>query len=384
MARRAGSITRKGTNKWLVRAYLGMEPQTGKRIYHSHVIHGTKKDAEKYINSVLREKDLGSFVEPANLTVNKYLDEWLDTAAKPKLSQRTHKDYVDLLARYVRPAFGHIKLSSLQPVHVQSLYNNMREIGLSARTIQYTHTVLASSLRQAVKWRYLSINPAVSADLPKSSRKPMRSLTVEQLNKFLRVAQEDSQGIIFVFAIITGTRPSEYLGLQWGNVDLDKGVIKIDRKLVDRSGIPAHFDHPKTARSKRSIPIPFELVQLLVDHKRKQNENRLKQGNKYVNQDLVFPALNGNPLRRENLIKRHFKPLLEKAELPKSIRLYDLRHTCATLLLSENTHPKIVSERLGHASVMLTLDIYSHVLPHMQQEASNKLGAIIFENKKVR
>ena len=174
-------------------------------------------------------------------------------------------------------------------------------------------------------------------------------------------------------------RPEEYLGLQWKDVELEKGTVTVQRTLVwRRKGGGWYFSEPKTARSRRTIPLPVSLVQRMREHRRKQAEQRLKASPKYHNNDLVFATAEGSPLMPRNLLSRHFKPTLKRAELPNSIRLYDLRHSCATLLLAAGENPKVVSERLGHAGITMTLDVYSHVLPSMQQAAAERLERLLF------
>ena len=174
-------------------------------------------------------------------------------------------------------------------------------------------------------------------------------------------------------------RPEEYLGLQWKDVDTEKGSVTIQGALVwNRKGGGWSFTAPKTAHSRCSIPLPESVMKKLGAHKRRQSEIRLKAGAEYQNNDLVFASGEGTPIIPRNLLSRHFKPILTRAKLPQSLRLYDLRHTCATLLLAANEHPKIISERQGHASVTLTLDTYSHVLPTMQQAATEKFEKILF------
>lgn len=178
--------------------------------------------------------------------------------------------------------------------------------------------------------------------------------------------------------IETGLRPSEYLGLKWTDIDFDKGCLSVNRVVTEKSKGGFYFGETKTARSRRKLPLSDTVVNSLKAHRRNQLEERFKIGKDYQNLDIVFASEIGTPLRRRNLIKRHFKPLLKEAGLP-DITLYELRHTTATLLLSAGENPKIVSERLGHASVVLTLDTYSHVLPNMQEEATQKLQNI-FQN----
>jgi integrase len=377
----AGQLLSKGKRKWLVRVFMGRNPKTGKKKYYSKQINGNKKDAQIFLNGVLREIDMGIFVAPSPITVSEYFDRWLQAAAKPKLSERTYADYEDLLERYVRSQFGHKKLSELKTLDVQELYSVMLQRGLSARTVRYTHAVISSAFKQAVKWGMLARNPAAFVDLPRQARKEMKALSPEEAARFLEAAADDRYGVLFHFALITGTRPEEYLGLQWKDIDLEKGVVIVQRTLVwRRRGGGWYFGEPKTTKSRRSIPIPFSLVQGLKEHRRHQAEELLKGGPEYQRLDLVFATAQGGPLMVQNLFRRHFKPILKQAGLPQAIRLYDLRHSCASLLLAADENPKVVSERLGHATVTLTLDTYSHVLPTMQKAASEKLENLIAVN----
>jgi integrase len=183
---------------------------------------------------------------------------------------------------------------------------------------------------------------------------------------------------VLSFALATGMRPEEYLALKWSDLDLHAGNATVRRTLVWRKGGGWYFGEPKTSRSRRTIPLPMSLVGALTDHRRKQGECRLKKGSDYQNNELVFATGEGTPILLRNLVRRHFRPVLTNAKLTQSLRLYDLRHSCATLLLSAGENPKVVSERLGHASIVLTLDTYSHVLPSMQQAATEKLERILY------
>lgn len=374
----AGQIIKRGENKFLVRVFLGRDQQTGKRNYLNKTIRGTKKDAQKWLNATLREIDLGIFVEPAAESVNAFLDKWLEAAAKPRLRQRTYEDYQSLLRRYVRDELGKLKLSALRPLDIQSLYSKMQEQGLSARVIRYTHAVLSSALKQAVQWGLLSRNPAQLVQLPKQAKKEMQALSPEQVGRFLAACAEDRYATLFAFAISTGLRPEEYFALQWKDVDLDRGSITVQRAMVRNSGGGWKLEEPKTPRSRRTLPLPASMTNALSEHRRAQLEERLRAGSEYQNHGFVFATETGQPLMIQNLTMRHFKPALERAGLPSSIRLYDLRHTCATLLLSAGENPKVVSERLGHASITLTLDTYSHVLPDMQKAAAERLERLVF------
>lgn len=376
----AGQIIKRGERTFVVRIFMGRDAATGKRRYFNHTIRGTKKDARTYLTAKLREMDLGTFVKPAAITVDVYIKKWLEAAARPRLRDNTFQEYEGLLQRYVSPVLGEKRLSDVRPLDVQALYTSLSERSLSPRTVRYTHSVLSSAFKQAVRWRMLAHNPCMSVELPRKAGKEMQSLTPVEAARFLEAASSDRWGALFILALATGLRPSEYFGLKWSDIDLERGLVTVQRSLIWRSYKSGdwYFGEPKTPRSRRRIPLPASVVRALIEHHRRQAEERLKAGAAYQSLDLVFATNEGQPLIRLNVVQKHFKPILKRAKLPETLRLYDLRHSCATLLLAANENPKVVSERLGHSSITLTMDIYSHVLPDMQQGASDKLENILF------
>jgi len=374
----AGQIIKRGEKNWVVRIFQGRD-ENGKRRYVNKTIHGTKKNAEKYLTAKLRDKDLGINIEPASESLDKYLEKWLESVVRSRVREATFDDYKYLLDRYVSPTLGAIKLCDIRSIDIQKVYGDMlSEKELSARTVRMTHAVLSSAMKQAVRWHMLQRNPCEFVDLPRMARKEMQALTPEEAGRFLHGARADKLGIVLSFALATGMRPEEYLALKWSDLDLHGGNATVRRTLIWRKGGGWYFGEPKTSRSRRTIPIPKSLVSELVDHRRKQAESRLKKGADYQNNDLVFASGEGTPIILRNLVRRHFQPVLTRAKLSPTLRLYDLRHSCATLLLSAGENPKVVSERLGHASIVLTLDTYSHVLPSMQQAATEKLERILY------
>jgi integrase len=374
----AGQIIKRKDKTWLVRIFLGRD-ELGGRKYLNKTIRGAKKDAEKYLNTTLTAISTGTFVQESSVSLNKFLDDWLTSAAKPRVSERTYAEYAALLRRYVREPLGRTMLSDLRALQIQNLYSQMQERGLSSRIVRYTHAVLSSALKQAVRWGMLHRNPAELVQLPKLQRKEMRAMSPEESSRFLTALENDRYAALFSLALSTGMRPEEYLGLRWSDVDFAKSSVTVQRALVWRTkGGGWYFTEPKTSRSRRTIPLPASMVLALTEHKRHQSAERLRLGSEWQDNGLVFTTFLGTPLNISNLTAKHFKPALQRAGLPKTIRLYDLRHTCATLLLSAGENPKVVSERLGHASITLTLDVYSHVLPDMQKAATDKLENILF------
>jgi integrase len=372
LARKTGQIVGRGRHRWLVRVFLGRDRETRKRRYHGRIVRGPVRHAQSYLNKVLRDRDLGRQVESTPITLNEYLDRWLETAAKPRLREKSYRSYESLLRRYVRPPLGPRNLAAICPLDIQAVYRQLSECGLSARTVRYTHSVLRSSMRQAIRWRLLAEDPTNGAQLPRHRRRELRVLTAEQSRLFLETAMQTAYGPVFAIALTTAARPSEYLALKWQDINWERGTVSIARTLERVRGW--RFAETKRARSRRVIKLQEWVLELLKDlhatTKSKPIENSwLGTAN------LIFTTPSGRPIDSDKLA-RQIKSILEQAGLPM-IRLYDLRHTGATLALAAGVPPKVVSEQLGHASAAFTLDIYSHVLPHMQEEAAAKVEAVL-------
>ncbi len=370
MARKVGQIIARGDRRWLIRVYLGRDHETKKRKYHNRTIHGPMREAQAYLTRKLRERDLGRDLEGAKITLNEYLDRWIETAVKPRVRGKTYQDYDGMLRRYVRPFLGERVLAAIRPLDVQTLYQQMTERGLSARTIRYTHVVVRSALRQAVRWRLLLENPADGLRLPQQPKGEVRVLTLDETRIFLRSALTTPYGPVLAVALTTGMRPSEFLGLKWEDFDWTRQTVSVVRSLRRFNGRWCFAD-TKRSRSRRIIKLQNWIVAMLRDLRSLPVNN---SGPEAV--DLVFKTVSGHPINSDYLAKQ-FKCILEFARLPR-IRLYGLRHTAATLALAAGVPPKVVSEQLGHASAAFTLDTYAHVLPHMQDEAAAKVEALLF------
>jgi Phage integrase, N-terminal SAM-like domain len=215
MVRKVGQIIARGDRRWLIRVYLGRDRETNKRNYHNRTIHGSMREAQAYLTRKLRERDLGRDLEGAKITLNEYLDRWIQTAVKPRVREKTCQDYEGMLRRYIRPNLGERVLAAIRPLDLQTAYQQMMERGLSARTIRYTHVVLGSAMRQALQWRLLLENPADGVKVPEQPRNEMRALTVEQTRTLLNIALTTPYGGVLAVALTTGMRPSEYLALKW-------------------------------------------------------------------------------------------------------------------------------------------------------------------------
>ncbi len=332
-------------------------------------------EAQAYLIRKLRERDLGRDLEGAKITLNEYLDRWFETAVKPRVREKTYQDYEGMLRKYIRPNLGERVLATMRPLDLQATYQQVIERGLSARTIRYTHVVLRAAMRQAVHWRLLLENSADGVRLPQQSRNEMRVLTLEQARTFLTAASATPYGPVLAVALTTGMRPSEYLGLKWQDIDLTRQTVSVARSLRRLNGRWC-FNDAKRSRSRRLIKVQNWVVVLLRELHTTTTADPLVGDPCSEATDLVFKTTSGHPINADCLTKR-FKSILELAGLP-NIRLYDLRHTAATLALAAGVPAKVVAEQLGHASVAFTLDTDAHVLPHMQDEAAAKFETMLF------
>ena len=340
----------------------------GKRRY---VSGKTKEEARKALREARSGADQGLIFDATRLTVAEYLDRWFMDSVQCSVRRSTYESYRRQARRYITPAVGCVGLKALTPAHVQGLYREMQERGLSAQTVEYTHAVLHRALKQAVRWGLVPRNVCDAVDVPQVRREEMQPLTPEQARRFLEAARGERLEALYVVAIYAGLRPGELLALGWEDVDLDRGVLQVRRALSD-----GEFATPKTKRSRRRIDLSAGSIAALKRHRVRQLEERMARAGLWQDHGLVFPSSVGTPLSHRNVV-RSFKAVLRRAGLPTAIRLYDLRHTCATLLLCRNVHPKYVQELLGHASIAQTLDTYSHVLPGIDGGIGDALEEVL-------
>jgi len=365
----AGQLIRRGERTWLIRVYRGRDAK-GKREYVNRTVRGTKKEAERVLTKLLRDRDTGVLLEPSRESLAAYAPRWLSVWVKPRVRGRTFESYRWLLNKYVLPTLGARQLAQLSAADLQALYNSMTEAGYSSRTVRLTHTVVRSALAHAVKTHLIVRNPADLTEPPRQQRREMQALGPAEAGRFLEAAKGDRWAALWMLLVTAGLRPGEALGLKWA--DLDGAKLRIQRVRLPNGGV----EEPKTARSRRVVTLPDLAVRALKEHKARQNAEKLAAGRDYEDAGFIFVGPLGRPVETRSLVRHHFDRIVAAAGLPH-LRLYDLRHTHATLLLAAGEHPKVVSERLGHSTVMLTLDTYSHVLPDMQTRAAEKLDAML-------
>jgi len=383
-----GHVEKRGKKGWnSIRLFFGRDPATGKRIRKRITIERpdgkpvTKREAQAKLREILAEIDHGTYVEPTDLTVAEYLERWFE-AIRPRLAYKTVRAYRTAIERHINPRIGALRLDALRPLHVQEMYQDLLENGrekgpgtrLSPKTVQLTHTVLRSALKQAVKWELVRRNVTDAVDPPKARRKEIRALSAEELSRLLSVARGHNDYTIIALLARTGLRIGELFALRWSDVDLDKRTLLVKRKLV-KEGRFEEISEPKTRSGQRQVPLPDSAVAVLREHRRRQMEDRLRQGPDYQNLGLVVCRPDGRPLE-PTAFRRRFRRIASEAGLA-GFRPHDLRHTYATLLLSAGVPLRVVQELLGHARPTTTLENYSHVLPGHREAAAAKLDEIV-------
>lgn len=371
-----GSIDKRGDRTYRIRLSLGYDG--GKRITLTETYHGTRKEAEARLRDLIAEYDRGHVTKRSRISLNDFLEQWFKTV-KTKIRQRTFDDYQGVADRYLKEGLGRLPLTSLTPLGVQKIYQELQDRGLSAQTVRRLHTVLNQALRQGVKWKMLSYNPASDVELPRAKRnRVIRAMTAGQALLFVKACKGHRWEMVLIFALDTGMRPEEYLALQWEDIDWDKGFAMVNKALVRPKGGGWKFEEPKTESSRRAVDLDDKLLQDLRAHRTRQLQERLFAGPRWdTSHNFVFTNDEGGPISATNLLLRGFKRVLEAAGLASTFRLYDLRHTHATMLLQSGENIKVVSDRLGHAGVSITLDTYSHVLPDMRRGAASSARARI-------
>jgi len=367
-----GSIRSKSKNSWQIQIYTGPGPD-GKPRRHFETVRGRKGDAQRRLTELLTSLDKGVYTPPGRLTVAEHLHQWLEGYVKTNCSQRTFDGYTAIIEHHLIPALGNTQLKQLHPQAIQSYYGKACD-KLSARTVHHQHRVLSQSLKYAVRQGYLGRNPAELVDPPTPRKKTMRTLTPSEVGVLLNAASGSRYYPVIYTAVSTGLRQAELLGLRWRDIDLDMLSISVTQVLYKRRGV-CQFKEPKTQHSRRRVAMTPKLALFLRGY-RTEREVLYRQLEKELTLDgLVFASVEGEPLD-PSVLTHAFGKICKKAGL-EHVRFHDLRHTFASLMLLRSAKPKVISEALGHASVAFTMDIYSHIIEGMQEDAMALLYEVL-------
>jgi integrase len=336
----------------------------------------SRADVRAKLRELARTAAAGVSLAGGRQTMQEYLERWIDDVAASRVRSTTLRGYGQVVRVHVVPAIGGVRLDKLTGQDLARLYADRLAAGRSARTVELIHAVLHSALRQAVRWDLIARNPADAVSPPRPRRPEIRPLTAQQARSLLAAAAGDELlEPLLGLALATGMRQGELLGLTWAAVDLTAGRLEVRASLVRRPGSWS-LEEPKSGRSRRSIRLSPSAVATARAHRARQAAARLLVGTDWEDNDLLFTDAWGRPLDGRHVTSRTFRGLLRRAGLPP-IRFHDLRHTYATLQLAAGTHPKLVQEVLGHSTIALTLDVYSHVTPSMHDEAAATMERVL-------
>lgn len=344
-------------------------PNSGKRIER---YAKSEKEAEKLLEDIKFEIRQGTLATGPKQTLAQYLEYWLENVHRPLVRISTYYKNRGIIYNHLIPAIGNITLQKLTPYHIQNLCHSKEQAGLKPGTVRNIRQVLHIALDKAVSWGLVGRNVCDVVSSPKVGIRSETVLDMEQAKQLLEIARGHRLEALLTLTVATGLRRGEILSLKWSDVNLEEGSIQIRRTMsrVGKFGIVT--SEPKTAKGRRKILLPQFVVEALKMHRQDQGERKKQAGNKWAENDFVFPNIYGGFLE-PTYLDQMFKKLLAKSGLPE-VRFHDLRHSAATILLSMGIHPKVVQELLGHSQISITLDTYSHVLPSMQQDAMKKLN----------
>ena len=305
-----------------------------------------------------------------NVTVQEYLENWLENIHKPTIRLSSYLNYRKLLKNYLVPELGKIKLQKLTPQQISAFYSKKINDGLSPKTVHDIHGVLHKAIDSAVKWEMLPRNVCDAVTPPRIPHKEKNVLTRQQARTLLDQVKAHRLEALLVLAVITGMREGEILALRWQDIDFEDNSLQVQRAVSYLKGYGYVESEPKTAKSRRMIKLPVFVVNVLRQHQIQQEEQRKEVGKAWIEKELVFTNAQGY-FYSSSTLRKVFRRFLVSIDLP-NMRFHDLRHSAATILLAMKVHPKVVQEILGHSQITVTMDLYSHALPSMQDEVTKQ------------
>lgn len=367
-----GHLRKRAKDSWSLVVDAGRDPATGKRQQVWRTFHGNKKQAEAELARLISAIETGTDIEPGQVTLETFLRRWLKSV-ESRVALRTYERYSDIVRLHIVPTLGNTKLGKLRPLHIEDLYDRLAAHGLSAQTIVHVHRVLFTALRQGVRWQLVTRNVAESVTPPRPERRNVAAVTSEDAAKVLTAVEGSDLEAAVMLALGCGLRRGEVLGLRWSDIDFDTSEARITQTL-QASSTGLRFVPPKTHRSIRTITLPSFVVAALKQHRRRQGARKLVAGDAWQDHDLVVERGDGAPLPPSSLSQR-FRALMTRTGI--DLNFHGLRHAHASLMLAAGVHLKVVSERLGHSTIGITADLYTHVAKALDQDAANALETLL-------
>jgi integrase len=370
-----GHIRQRSPGHWAIVIDV-RDPESGKRRRKWHSFAGTKREAQIEASRLISALNGGAYIEPAKITVGQFLDRWLEHI-KPRVSPRTHERYSEIVKKNLGSLLGAVALTRLKPIQISDAYAKALsggrrdgKGGLSASTVRYMHVILKASMGQAVRWQMIARNPVDAVDPPKVERSSMRTYDLAQTAELIDASRASRMAITVLLAVLCGLRRGEIAALRWRNVNLAAAQLAVTES-AEQTKAGVRYKQPKSGRA-RTVALSLRVVNELRSHRIQQAQELLGLGLPLTDETFVVAQADGRPLQPRTITHQWHLLLSKCPSLPR-IRFHDLRHAHATHMLSSGVHPKIASERLGHSKVGITMDLYSHVMPGMQEDAAARV-----------
>lgn len=358
--------TFKRGSTWTFVVDIPPDPVSGGRRQKKKGGFPTQQAAEYACAELIASMGKNTYVPDNNITVKELLETWLEEYAKPNFKPTVYDVESTIVNKRIIPVIGKQRVQQIKPLTIARFYNDLSK-KYSPDYVRHIHAILRKAFRLASKWEMISTNPIDKVESPKLRKTEMKIWTMEQCLQFLESAEDHVHYIAFSLAIHTGMRKGEILGLRWKDIDWDGQALTIQQTVNWTPSLGIIIQDTKTASSTRRISIGSMLIKDLLERKKVVDANKERFGQNYEEYDLVCCYENGEPIKPRRLTSV-FEFLTKRTDLPK-IRFHDLRHSHASMLLNNGVNPKIGAERLGHSSVQIYLDRYSHLLPDMQRGA---------------
>jgi integrase len=370
-----GHIRERSAGHWAIVIEM-RDPETGRRKRKWHKFAGTKRKAQDECARLISDLNGGLYIEPARITVGQFLDRWLEHI-KSQVSPRTYERYGELVTKNLKPLLGAVLLTKLRPMQISDAYGKALSSGrrdgkggLSPSTVRYLHVILKSAMGQAVRWQMLARNPVDAVDPPKIERSAMNTYDLAQTADLIDATRGTRMTITVMLAVLCGLRRGEIAALRWRNINLGAAQLAVTES-AEQTKAGVRYKQPKSGKG-RTVALSARVVNELRSRRVQQAQELLMLGIPLADDAFVVAQADGQPLQPRSITRQWLSLLSKNKALPR-IRFHDLRHAHATHMLSSGVHPKIASERLGHSKVGITMDLYSHVMPGMQEDAAARV-----------
>jgi integrase len=370
-----GHLRQRSLGRWAV-VLDHRDPETGNRKRRWHSFTGTKREAQMEVARLIAERQSGLSIDPSRETVAAFLDRWIEHM-KGQVAPKSLERYTELARKSLAPLLGGLVLTKLQPAHISQAYAKALTSGrrngggaLSPRTVTHMHRILRQALQQAVRWQLLARNPADAVRPPKVERGAMTTYDLAQTAELIEALRGNRLLVPVILAVLCGLRRGEIAALKWRSVSLESGQLAVVAS-AEQTKAGVRYKPPKSGRS-RTLALPATVAAELRAHQLNQAEELLRLGIRQTDDGFIVAQADGTPLRPHSLGQEWVRFLARTPALPR-IRFHDLRHAHATHMLANGVHPKVASERLGHSKIGITLDLYSHVIPGMQEDAAARV-----------